>query len=200
MTKKIYFENTPKYGDLYIDYIFHYDDQPILFSLKDKFSNLYLCVCYELREYQKWFIAKVDFNDLKQMNDNKKTVLELFLKNDSLLQAQRKSFTKIINYAFETTKEIDQDLLPEKGFYLETDNEEQEEFNEFYAKEIQEAGCYSYIIKEKFAQPVHIRKKIKIHLSKRNLLEKDACTYNYFFNNTLINSSKRKSGGVLHGF
>lgn len=200
MTKKIYFENTPKYGDLYIDYIFHYDDQPILFSLKDEFSNLYLCVCYELREYQKWFIAKVDFNDLKQMNDNKKTVLELFLKNNSLLQAQRKSFTKIINYAFETTKEIDQDLLPEKGFYLETDNEEQEEFNEFYAKEIQEAGCYSYIIKEKFAQPVHIRKKIKIHLSKRNLLEKDACTYNYFFNNTLINSSKRKSGGVLHGF
>lgn len=200
MTKKIYFENTPKYGNLYIDYIFHYDDQPILFSLKDEFSNLYLCVCYELREYQKWFISKVDFNDLKQMNDNKKTVLELFLKNDSLLQAQRKSFTKIINYAFETTKEIDQDLLPEKGFYLETDNEEQEEFNEFYAKEIQEAGCYSYIIKEKFAQPVHIRKKIKIHLSKRNLLEKDACTYNYFFNNTLINSSKRKSGGVLHGF
>ena len=200
MTKKIYFENTPKYGDLYIDYIFHYDDQPILFSLKDKFSNLYLCVCYELREYQKWFIAKVDFNDLKQMNDNKKTVLELFLKNNSLLQAQRKSFTKIIDYAFETTKEIDQDLLPEKGFYLETDNEEQEEFNEFYAKEIQEAGCYSYIIKEKFAQPVHIRKKIKIHLSKRNLLEKDACTYNYSFNNTLINSSKRKSGGVLHGF
>lgn len=200
MTKKIYFENTPKYGDLYIDYIFHYDDQPILFSLRDKFSNLYLCVCYELREYQKWFIAKVDFNDLKQMNDNKKTVLELFLKNNSLLQAQRKSFTKIINYAFETTKEIDQDLLPEKGFYLETDNEEQEEFNEFYAKEIQEAGCYSYIIKEKFAQPVHIRKKIKIHLSKRNLLEKDACTYNYSFNNTLINSSKRKSGGVLHGF
>lgn len=200
MTKKIYFENTPKYGDLYIDYIFHYDDQPILFSLRDKFSNLYLCVCYELREYQKWFIAKVDFNDLKQMNDNKKTVLELFLKNNSLLQAQRKSFTKIINYAFETTKEIDQDLLPEKGFYLETGNEEQEEFNEFYAKEIQEAGCYSYIIKEKFAQPVHIRKKIKIHLSKRNLLEKDACTYNYSFNNTLINSSKRKSGGVLHGF
>lgn len=200
MTKKIYFENTPKYGDLYIDYIFHYDDQPILFSLKDKFSNLYLCVCYELREYQKWFIAKVDFNDLKQMNDNKKTVLELFLKNNSLLQAQRKSFTKIINYAFETTKEIDQDLLPEKGFYLETDNEEQEEFNEFYAKEIQEAGCYSYIIKEKFVQPIHIRKKIKIHLSKRNLLEKDACTYNYSFNNTLISSSKRKSGGVLHGF
>lgn len=200
MTKKIYFENTPKYGDLYIDYIFHYDDQPILFSLKDKFSNLYLCVCYELREYQKWFIAKVDFNDLKQMNDNKKTVLELFLKNNSLLQAQRKSFTKIINYAFETTREIDQDLLPEKGFYLETDNEEQEEFNEFYAKEIQEAGCYSFIIREKFAQPVHIRKKIKIHLSKRNLLEKDACTYNYSFNNTLINSSKCKSGGVLHGF
>lgn len=200
MTKKIYFENTPKYGNLYIDYIFHYDDQPILFSLKDEFSNLYLCVCYELREYQKWFISKVDFNDLKQMNDNKKTVLELFLKNDSLLQAQRKSFTKIINYAFETTKEIDQDLLPEKGFYLETDNEEQEEFNEFYAKEIQEAGCYSYIIKEKFAQPIHIRKKIKIHLSKRKLLEKDACTYNYSFNNTLINSSKRKSGGVLHGF
>lgn len=34
MTKQIYFENTPEYGDLYIDYIFHYDDQPILF--KDK--------------------------------------------------------------------------------------------------------------------------------------------------------------------
>lgn len=172
MTKKIYFENTPKYGDLYIDYIFHYDDQPILFSLRDKFSNLYLCVCYELREYQKWFIAKVDFNDLKQMNDNKKTVLELFLKNNSLLQAQRKSFTKIINYAFETTKEIDQDLLPEKGFYLETDNEEQEEFNEFYAKEIQEAGCYSYIIKEKFAQPVHIRKKNKDSSIKKKAIRK----------------------------
>ena len=40
MTKQIYFENTPEYGDLYIDYIFHYDDQPILFTLKDDFSNL----------------------------------------------------------------------------------------------------------------------------------------------------------------
>ena len=71
---------------MYIDYIFHYDDQPILFTLKDDFSNLYLCVCYELCEYQKWFIANIDFNDLKEMNDNKKSVLESFLKNQSLLQ------------------------------------------------------------------------------------------------------------------
>lgn len=92
MTKQIYFENTPEYGDLYIDYIFHYDDQPILFTLKDDFSNLYLCVCYELCESQKWFIANIDFNDLKEMNDNKKSVLESFLKNQSLLQAQRKRF------------------------------------------------------------------------------------------------------------
>lgn len=59
---------------------------------KDDFSNLYLCVCYELCEYQKWFIANIDFNDLKEMNDNKKSVLESFLKNQSLLQAQRKRF------------------------------------------------------------------------------------------------------------
>lgn len=134
MTKQIYFENTPEYGDLYIDYIFHYDDQPILFTLKDDFSNLYLCVCYELCEYQKWFIAKVDFDDLKEMNDNKKSVLELFLKNQSLLQAQRKSFTKEIFYRLESTNEIDTDLLPEKDFYLETDYEEQEKFNVFYAQ------------------------------------------------------------------
>lgn len=135
MTKQIYFENTPEYGDLYIDYIFHYDDQPILFTLKDDFSNLYLCVCYELCEYQKWFIAKVDFDDLKEMNDNKKSVLVLFLKNQSLLQAHRKSFTKEIFYRLESTNEIDTDLLPEKDFYLETDYEEQEKFNAFYAQE-----------------------------------------------------------------
>lgn len=134
MTRQIYFENTPEYGDLYIDYIFHYDDQPILFTLKDDFSNLYLCVCYELCEYQKWFIAKVDFDDLKEMNDNKKSVLELFLKNESLLQAQRKSLTKEIFYRLESTNEIDTDLLPEKDFYLETDYEEQEKFNAFYAQ------------------------------------------------------------------
>lgn len=134
MTRQIYFENTPEYGDLYIDYIFHYDDQPILFTLKDDFSNLYLCVCYELCEYQKWFIAKVDFDDLKEMNDNKKSVLELFLKNQSLLQAQRKSLTKEIFYRLESTNEIDTDLLPEKDFYLETDYEEQEKFNAFYAQ------------------------------------------------------------------
>ena len=92
MTKQIYFENTPEYGDLYIDYIFHYNDQPILFTLKDDFFFFYLCVCYELCEYQKWFIANIDFNDLKEMNDNKKSVLESFLKNQSLLQAQRKRF------------------------------------------------------------------------------------------------------------
>lgn len=113
---------------------FHYDDQPILFTLKDDFSNLYLCVCYELCEYQKWFIAKVDFDDLKEMNDNKKSVLELFLKNQSLLQAQRKSLTKEIFYRLESTNEIDTDLLPEKDFYLETDYEEQEKFNAFYAQ------------------------------------------------------------------
>ena len=70
MSNKIYFRNTPNYGNLYIDYIFHYDDQPILFSLKDSVNNFYLCVCYELYEYQKWFITKVDFKDLKKMNDN----------------------------------------------------------------------------------------------------------------------------------
>ena len=64
----------------------------LYFTLKDDFSNLYLCVCYELCEYQKWFIANIDFNDLKEMNDNKKSVLESFLKNQSLLQAQRKRF------------------------------------------------------------------------------------------------------------
>ena len=31
-------------------------------------------------------------HDLKEMNDNKKSVLESFLKNQSLLQAQRKRF------------------------------------------------------------------------------------------------------------
>ena len=69
------------------------------------------------------------------MNDNKKSVLELFLKNQSLLQAQRKSFTKEIFYRLESTNEIDTDLLPEKDFYLETDYEEQEKFNAFYAQE-----------------------------------------------------------------
>ena len=101
MTKQIYFENTPEYGDLYIDYIFHYDDQPILFTLKDDFSNLYLCVCYELCEYQKWFIANIDFNDLKEMNDNKKSVLESFLKNQSLLHFMHKKIIITINHSYE---------------------------------------------------------------------------------------------------
>lgn len=200
MSNKIYFRNTPNYGNLYIDYIFHYDDQPILFSLKDSVNNFYLCVCYELYEYQKWFITKVDFKDLKKMNDNRITVLELFLKHNSILQAQRKRYVKNIDYKFEIAKEIDKDLLPEEGFYLDTNEEEQKEFNEFYAKEIQSINEFYFTIKEAFIQPIYIRKRIKLP-QRRFFLEHKTSTIDYLFsiNNELINQNSQKIGGDLNG-
>lgn len=96
------------------------------------------------------------------MNDNRITVLELFLKHNSILQAQRKRYVENIDYKFEIAKEIDKDLLPEEGFYLDTDEEEQKEFNEFYAKEIQSINEFYFTIKEAFIQPIYIRKRIKL--------------------------------------
>lgn len=132
----IYFENVPNIGNLCMDYIFHYDDQPILFSLRDEENDLYLCVCYELCQFQKWFIAKVSFLALKAMADNKSTVLDLFLGNEFVLQAQREQYRKQISYQILKTKDIDLDLLPEEGFYLGTDSEEQEDFDVYYKSDI----------------------------------------------------------------
>lgn len=128
----IYFENVPNIGNLCMDYVFHYDDQPILFSLKDEGNDLYLCVCYELYQFQKWFITKVSFSALKAMADNKSTVLDLFLRNEFILQAQRQRYRKQISYQILKTKDIDPDLLPEESFYLGTDSKEQEDFDAYY--------------------------------------------------------------------
>ena len=131
MSRKPYFKNIPQWGNLYLDYIFHYDDLPILFSLRDKKGGFYLCVCYELYVSQKWFITKTDFKNLKNMNDNQITVRDLFLKNSYIVEAIKKQELKD-NYQFLESNSIDFELLPEKDFVLETDEEEQTKFNEYY--------------------------------------------------------------------
>ena len=134
------------------------------------------------------------------MNDNRITVLELFLKHNSILQAQRKRYVENIDYKFEIAKEIDKDLLPEEGFYLDTDEEEQKEFNEFYAKEIQSINEFYFTIKETFIQPIHIRKRIQLP-QRRFFLENKTSTIDYLFsiNNELINQNSQKIGGDLNG-
>lgn len=135
MNNTPYFKNVPQWGNLYLDYIFHYDDQPILFSLRDKKDDFYLCVCYELFVNQKWFITKVDFKTLKNMSDNQIAVRDLFLKNRYIVEATKERKKSKYNYQFSESKNIDIELFPEKDFLLETDEDEQANFNEYYNNE-----------------------------------------------------------------
>ena len=77
--KDPYFENITELGDLSISFILFETKYSVLFTLTDTASNLYLCVCCDVRYTQRWIIAPVDKSILRDLLTNKITIRDAFI-------------------------------------------------------------------------------------------------------------------------
>lgn len=117
--------------NLYIDEVFVEEKYPILFTCRNKSDSLFICVCYEIREKLQFIVSKNTKENIIDMLKNKITLREVF---DS-------PFDKVFlvdcyksNFEFTTKvkyKDIDSDLLPIEGTYLES---EEGEFKDYILK------------------------------------------------------------------
>ena len=60
----------------YLFSILSYDDVPLVFAAKDDKGDLYLCDCVEMRNIQRWIVAKTNYVVLNDIVNKKKSVYE----------------------------------------------------------------------------------------------------------------------------
>lgn len=77
MLKK-YFNNIPKIGNLYLEYIFYECGEPILFICYGN-NKRYLCSCCKLSE--KWIVSEITKEEILYLIDNVITIRSLFESN-----------------------------------------------------------------------------------------------------------------------
>jgi len=78
-----YFKSVPYFGDLTLDYIFVKDKAPLLFTCIAN-NNIYLCLCYDNREEQKWAISPIDVEMLRKMVCDEIPICKAFKPENSL--------------------------------------------------------------------------------------------------------------------
>ena len=117
---KPYFKGLPKCGDLELDYIFVELECPILFTCRDLENNIYLCICCDIIDEQRWIVAPIKPKDLIRLIDNQLTFYD-FYKN-------AKQIYKIIwKKGYKTEKVYDSSFsecvgdIPPKGEYLDSE-------------------------------------------------------------------------------
>lgn len=128
-SNNIYFNNVIGIGNLKIDNIIFDYEYPVLFTCLDNSNKLYLCVCCEIREEQRWIVTKVDENILIKLLSDEITIWDAF--------NNRYDDNYIIRYFGEGKeeksekvkfKDIDKEDLPTKGEYIEAEEGEFEEY------------------------------------------------------------------------
>lgn len=75
----VYFKNLDYLGDLNIDYIIFDYEYPVLFTCLDNKNNLYLCVCCDIRNEQRWIITTINEDTLINMLSDKITIRDAFV-------------------------------------------------------------------------------------------------------------------------
>lgn len=75
----VYFKNLDYLGDLNIDYIIFDYEYLVLFTCLDNKNNLYLCVCCDIRNEQRWIITTINEDTLINMLSDKITIRDAFV-------------------------------------------------------------------------------------------------------------------------
>lgn len=114
----VYFRNISNVGDLCLDHIFfEFDGEPILFTCVDNTSKMYLCVCSEMRFFQKWIISECSLLNLAAMIDEKIDITTAFLESNELItivsDIHGQETIQVIK-----ASEIDPLDLPQSGTFL----------------------------------------------------------------------------------
>lgn len=125
----VYFKDVINYGDLYIDYSIIEDDYPLLFILKNKHNDRFICSCFEIIKQQSWVINKVTISNIKDLLTDKIDIRKAFLfDNDDKKVIVHKKNNKYIYKIVDKEYIINNDIIPDEGDYLESD---ENEFNEY---------------------------------------------------------------------
>lgn len=129
-TKKIYFNNVLDYGDLYFDCSLVEDDFPILFIVKNKKDERFICACFEIKNQQSWVLNKINVQEIEELLTNLIDIRQAFLlDNDNgrkLIISEKKDDQKVKivdkNYL------INKNIILDEGDYLEA---EENEFSDY---------------------------------------------------------------------
>ena len=120
-----YFKNVPQIGNLILDYIFIEDGYPVLFTcLGDK--GLYLCLCYDTRNEQKWIISPINNAILKQLVFDEISIYSALKHHSGCAYIAIWKFgSNYENYTCVSCQELDDDDLPDADVFLEDDDSKQ---------------------------------------------------------------------------
>lgn len=134
MKSNIYFESVENIGDLQLEYIFcEFEMEPILFMCSDKDSTLYLCLCSEIRNEQKWVISKCSIETLKSLIDEQIDIVTAMHLQQNMYIVELDLSGKEKSYNIESSK-VDLLDLPEEGVYLRCDKEKARDY--LWSKEL----------------------------------------------------------------
>ena len=91
---KPYFSDIPGVGCLDIDYIFFEAECPILFTCIDLEENLYLCICCDIRDEQRWIISPTTADKLIKLIKNKISLFDAFHSDFVFVAVWKKDYQK----------------------------------------------------------------------------------------------------------
>lgn len=114
----VFFRNITNIGDLCLDHIFfEFESEPILFTCTDNANKIYLCVCSEMRHFQKWVLSECSLLNLAAMIDEKIDITTTFLKANELITIISDIHGHEVSQVIRSN-EIDPLDLPQSGTFL----------------------------------------------------------------------------------
>lgn len=123
-----YFRNLKSVGNLYLSHVFlSFENEPIIFICTDNYRNLYLCLCSEIRNEQRWIISKCSLECIKSLIYKKIEIASVFLNSDLLLQVIL-DITGAESNEIISVSDLDRLDLPEDGVYLKCDIDAADDF------------------------------------------------------------------------
>ena len=120
---KAYFTNVIQVGNLYLDHvIYEFDSEPIVFTCIDETKNIYLCICSEIRYFQRWIVAKCDVDTLWALYDEQMDIASAFLLPAAVIRIQMDMQGQERSSILKRDK-VDRLDLPEEGTYIRCDRD-----------------------------------------------------------------------------
>lgn len=124
-----YFTDVPKFGDLHVDEILLEDVYPILFTLKNEDGELFLCLCCEIRNEQRWILNPISNKNLIALLTNMLTIRKAFTDGaENKIVAVRDYSTEQDTFKIIPVQKLDPDDLPSEDELLDADDGE---FNDY---------------------------------------------------------------------
>lgn len=163
---KPYFSGVLHYGDLEMEQIIVEYTYPLLSVLTDRQKNRYLCLCFEIRNAQKWLIVPISTEKLIGLLSSEVTLAAPFEVAKSAVLAIRNFDTNKESFYMIPAHEIPKEALPVSGAYLDAEDGEWTD--------------YIHILRTaNYSTPISVEFTMR---KKRPVLEKYTCSTSSFSN------------------